>query len=571
MYDSERPASPKRALSGLPFDQVMNSHMARRLVAALLGPLVMMAAGCSRPEPNGSMAPWTDPALATRGPATRGATQVNHPPQTLLPASLPSVFVPTCVNAPPGWLGTELARPKVVTVVQPTFSAGERDGAAFGYLDRSYASCGEGIALHLSSSAPVDATVEAIRVGAYAGRHNGRVVWASGAVHVEHALGTPTHGRVSEIDHWPTRLVIRPTANWPPGAYVLKVSTRGRPEAHSYVPLRILSSGERAPYLAVSSDLTELAYDTWGGRSLYRGSGSTIDARRRDRAYVACAARPVDGSGLRQYFTMDLPLATFADRHRLTLDWTTDMSLGADPSQVTGRSALILPGHSEYWTTRSYDTLEVAQGHGTNLMVLGGNEVYWHARVTRDPQGRVSAMTVVRSAANDVRAAPADKTVKWSEPPLNRDQAKVTGLNTVAVGVHGDGRVVAAPTWLLAGTGLRVGSSLPFVFGNEADGPERRGGSSPANLQVILDTHAVDGRHHVEHITSAFFTAASGAGVFNAGTTEWLCAIVGACADGPRAATTRAALDRITLNAFTAFASPRAGRRNPSHAGRSRT
>ena len=83
---------------------------------------------------------------------------------------------------------------------------------------------------------------------------------------------------------------------------------------------------------------------------------------------------------------------------------------------------------------------------------------------------------------------------------------------------------------------------------------------------MILDAHAVDGRHQLEHITTAYFSAASGAGVFNAGTTEWLCAIANLCPDGPRPMVTRTALDQITLNAFTAFAAPRAGARNPSHA-----
>ena len=81
-------------------------------------------------------------------------------------------------------------------------------------------------------------------------------------------------------------------------------------------------------------------------------------------------------------------------------------------------------------------------------------------------------MTVVRDATTDASAAPADKTVRWAQPPLNRDQARVTGLTTTAVGVRADGTVSAAPTWLFAGTGLRVGSILASAFGNEADGPE---------------------------------------------------------------------------------------------------
>ncbi len=541
----------------------VRSRIARGLAAAVLGCLVLVTAGCSSTSVN-SEVPWTDPALGgQRAKAVRVTPRTPQFPTTL-PPTLPGQFVPRCVNAPAGWLAHELARPGVVDVVPPLISASRPRDAAFGYLDRSYAACGQTIGLHLAAASALSVTVEAIRVGAYPGGFGGRVVWTSPPARALPSHGTVTQGRATEVDRWPTSLALHPTAAWPPGAYVLKVTTVGRPAAFSYVPLRILSSGHRASYLAISSDLTDLAYNPWGGRSLYLGFGHTPEERRVDRAYVASPDRPLISTGLRAYFTMDLPLATFADRHRLTIDWTTDTSLDADPRQVEGRSSLVLPGHSEYWTTRTYDALAFAEGRGTNVMVLGGNEVYWHARLTRDAHTRVTAMTVVRSASIDVSAAPADKTVRWADAPLRRDEARMTGLATVAVGLRADARVVASPQWLFQRTGLRSGSMLPSAFGNEADGPEGLGGHSPANLQELLGAWVVDTRRHLEHITSAYFSASSGAGVFNAATTEWLCGIANVCPDGLRPAVTVSALDQITLNVFKAFSTPRAGLRHPS-------
>ena len=42
---------------------------------------------------------------------------------------------------------------------------------------------------------------------------------------------------------------------------------------------------------------------------------------------------------------MDVPLAVFLGRHGLTADWTSDMSLDADPAQATGYATIVIPGH----------------------------------------------------------------------------------------------------------------------------------------------------------------------------------------------------------------------------------
>jgi hypothetical protein len=430
-----------------------------------------------------------------------------------------------------------------------------------GYLDRTYAVCGQTLGVHLATTTPMRVVIEAIRVGSYHGL-TGRLVWRSAPVSIGLQPVLPHQPRVTQDNAWPTTTTLTPDAHWPPGLYVIRFHAVDRFVGDSYQPLYVQTSGEHAAYLAIGSDLTQLAYNKAGGSSLYQGPGATDAIARQTRAYIASTHRALEGSGINQLLTMDIPLAVILARHHLTADWTSDMSLDADPSQIVGHPAIIIPGHSEYWTRRNYDALEYAVGRGTNLAVLGANELYWQTRVRRDGDGNVASMTVYRSSIVDPETTADDKTVQWRSRPLNRDPASLTGLGMSGVGIHGDGTVVSTPGWLFHDTGLQVGMVLERLYGNEADGPADL--HSPSNEQILIRAQATDNSNHHVLLATGYHSATSGAGVFNAGTTEWLCDIADLCATPSRTLEVRRALDQLTYNLLVAFAQPKAGLRYPS-------
>lgn len=103
-----------------------------------------------------------------------------------------------------------------------------------------------------------------------------------------------------------------------------------------------------------------------------------------------------------------------------------------------------------------------------------------------------------------------------------------------------------------------------MAVGGEGDAVEAPGQHSPSNVQIILRGVV----HSPEHarlvlMSTSYYTDQSGAGVFNAGNIEWLCAIQDDCGTGPRPQVTRAALAMLTLDALRAFAEPEDGRRYP--------
>lgn len=521
------------------------------LALALVAPLAACSTDAASPPVRGT---------ATIG-THRGAVEPVAPHDVGFAPALPGVVGPTCANAPTGWLAREQARhrgvadlPRTVTAVRASRLPGVQ-----GYLDRSYAACGERVGLHLSAPQRTSVVVEALRVGAYGG-HDARVVWRSPALAVHQQPRLPAVPHTTVDNAWPVSVVIQPTRTWAPGLYVLELRparSRGPHLPTSYQSLVVLSSGPPATYLAVESDLTQLAYDDAGGSSLYHGPGRTKQGEVASRQWLASPHRGLAGAGLAQLLARDVPLAVVLGHHGFTADWTTDTSLDAAPAQLRGRTTILLPGHSEYWTRRAYDALRAAVHAGSNLANLGGNEIYWQARVVRDARGAVSEMIVYRLPALDPVRDRASTTSQWRDPPLSRDPADLTGLGKGGVDISGPATVVGAGSAALAGTGLRAGDVLPHVYGNEGDtlvDPH-----VPANDVVLLRSVARTASGAPAPVATVVHADPGGAGVFDAGTTEWLCAITGACTDGQRTTAVRRALDTITANVLRALDHPRAG------------
>jgi hypothetical protein len=81
---------------------------------------------------------------------------------------------------------------------------------------------------------------------------------------------------------------------------------------------------------------------------------------------------------------------------------------------------------------------------------------------------------------------------------------------------------------------------------------------------VLHGVAIATGRTRPSSVTAAYYNAPSGAGIFAAGTTYWVCGLASACPGSPTPAATSLALQRITLNLINAFAVPRAGALHPS-------
>src|SRR5450759_829045 len=398
-------------------------ELPRMAVAGAVIAVVLLLAACT-----------TDSAEVVRPGPPAAAPQAVANALLTVDRPLPAPAA-TCTNAPVGWGALENRRLGATDL--PPRGSLPGIGAVGGYLDSFTAVCGQKMSVHFSAyRGPTSVRLRALRIGDYQGR-GARLVWQSRVLTAHRQReGVPTGPDRVITERWPVATTIPVDASWPPGMYLIEIAPVGQGQP-SFIPLVVRTSGARSPYLVVASDLTWLAYNRYGGRSLYFAPGGTHKTMVANRSYVASADRPLADSGMGNVFAMNLPLIRFLSRNGLSYDVTTDSSLDATPTQLHGQPTVLIGGHSEYWTKRMYDAAVQARDAGTNFGFLGANEVYWQGRLERDKKGRKTALTVYRVAKLDLPAKtdPSTTTVQWRNPLLLRDPAALVGLGMSGVDV----------------------------------------------------------------------------------------------------------------------------------------
>lgn len=534
--------------------------MHRTRLGALLTVLLLTAVtagGAARTGPANAGRPASFPAAPGLTPSAPGTADQPNPVGTMPPDRVGPATAP-CATArrAQGWLAQENSRPGTEEWRVP-----ERWGAdLMGFLDKDSAACGDTVRIRLSGPGP--ARVTAYRLGWYGGA-GGRAVWSSQEVpSTVRARGPAAPPTYTVETNWPVALEFTVGADWPPGYYLLVL--RNKSDSAYGMQLTVRDDVGTAPLLFQASNLTAQAYNTYGGYGLYGGPHDRTAART-DRARVASFERPYTGSGYLVPFWYDIPIVQAMERTGLDVDYVTDIDVDRRPSQLLRHKALVVGGHSEYWTRRMFDAAEAARDVGVNIAFFGANTVYWHARLEPSPAGADRRVAVYRKFDEDPLAArdPQQATVTWRESPLDRGEHRLVGSTWGGLGVTGSFRVLDASSWIYAGTGVRDGQVLANSLGGEYDIALPGDPATPPTLDVIAAAPLRVGPMATMG-TMSYYTAPSGGGVFSAGTTYWPCQLAGSCHEMAVVPETRAVLWQMTENILRAFAEGPAGHRHPS-------
>ena len=70
-------------------------------------------------------------------------------------------------------------------------------------------------------------------------------------------------------------------------------------------------------------------------------------------------------------------LHLWLDQHGYDYDVITDRDLDRNPEVLSGYQAVVINGHSEYWSARAYDGLDDYLKAGGDAIVLSGNTMFW--------------------------------------------------------------------------------------------------------------------------------------------------------------------------------------------------
>ncbi len=421
-----------------------------------------------------------------------------------------------------------------------------------GYAGASSVLTGESFPLFVSTTA-AGFRVTAFRLGWYAG-DGARRVWRSGPLHGHRQQRVSMAGATNTVraDWDPSTEV--PTDDWPPGAYLLRLDADSG--AQRYVPVTIRSARTAGQVVIKNCVATWQAYNTWGGYDLYAGPGSSYSAR----SLAVSLDRPYDANGAAVFLTYERNVVKLAERMGLPLAYLTGMDIDADPHLLDGASALISPGHDEYWTPAERAHVTAARDAGVNLAFFGANAMF--RRIRLDAGGRLvicykTSYTEDPMYGKDNALVTSD----WREPPDPSPESSLIGTlyeGYPAVAPY----VVAAPdSWVLAGTGVVAGARFGNLVGVEYD-RVNPAYPVPRPIQVLSHSPLVC-QGAASFGDSAYYTHAGGAGVFNAGTMRWVEAIFG---DRPHgiSGTTSSFVRQVTANVLRAFADGPAADAHPA-------
>jgi hypothetical protein len=443
---------------------------------------------------------------------------------------------------------------------QVSASALGAQDAIEGYTDLASVAPGQPFRLFVSTTAP-SFTATAYRIGYYGGA-DATQVWQSPNTPGVHQTAQSLNESTRTVEcAWQPSLTVG-TAGWVPGEYLIKLASSAGNQR--YVPLIVHSTSTAGKVVIMAGVTTWQAYNAWGGYSLYRGADGAYGTR----AYAVSFDRPYldpdepEGDGL--FFPFDQALVSFAEQHGLPVAYESDLELETSPQLFDGARAIVSDGHDEYYSATMRTHLQNARDQqGTNLAFLGANAAFRHIRWGSTALGPDRLVICYKQADIDPLFAsdPSDTTQDWRYAPDPRPENALTGSLYQCNPVDAPYVVYNPDNWIFAGTGVSQGTSFPGLVGPEYDRVVNIA-TTPHPIEVLSHSPLTcQGTGSAQE--SAYYTVSSGAGVFDAATMRWECALGSECAShfGTPA---RDFVRRATLNLLTAFAQGPAGRTHPA-------
>ena len=461
---------------------------------------------------------------------------------------------PAASALPPGVPGSAPAPSAQSTIGDPAWRIARlgRPTAIEGWVDRVSVLPGQAVNLYVSTVGH-NWRVTAYRMGWYGGALAQRV-WQSGS-EPGARQPKPTRSATNTVrTAWRPSLTL-PTADWPPGAYLLRLDGQ---TGQRYVPLTIRSPETTGRTVLILPVTTWQAYNDWGGYSLYHGPGGQNDFN--NRSVAVSFDRPYTADGASDFVGSQLPLIAHAERLGIPLAYATDVDLHDNPHLLAGAVAMISLGHDEYWSTAMRNSVTAARDAGVNLAFLSANAVFRHIRFASSPTGPDRIEINYKRTTDPLYGKKnAEVTVDWREPPLSDPESSLTGAYYECNPVDAPMVITNPNNWLFTGTGAKLRMRLPHLVGSEYD-RVNPGVPTPKNIEVL--THSpVNCQGANSFADSAYYTVRSGAGVFDAGTSWFPLGLPEAGAKGVVARVIGGELTNLLL----AFSAGPAGVAHPAH------
>lgn len=436
-------------------------------------------------------------------------------------------------------------------------SAG-KPAAIEGYADRYSVLPGQQFGLYVSTTA-ASYQVHAFRVGWYGGAE-ARLVWTSESQQGSMQAASRLEGATRRVSTEWTKSLTVSTDGWPAGAYLLRLDAANGHQR--YVPMIVRSSSAKGKLLLMHAVATWQAYNLWGGYSLYQGPNGSYDTR----SLVVSFDRPYDDVGAEKFLVYERAAVVLAERLGLPVAYTTGIDMHDDPSVLDGANAVFSLGHDEYWTPQQRKSVTAARDAGTNVAFLGANTCFRRIRLSDTALGANRDVACYKTSYEQDPLYGRDNalvTTDFRADPSPDPESSMTGVLYENYPTDAPYVVLNADHWLFEGTGVKKGDSFDHLIGVEYDRvtPDQ---PTPRPIEIVAHSPLVCNGES-SHSDSAYYTVASGAGVFASGTMRWVEGLLAGTpdADNGMDARTGAFVTKTTENLMRAFASGPAGHGRP--------
>jgi hypothetical protein len=335
-------------------------------------------------------------------------------------------------------------------------------------------------------------------------------------LNVDKIAGKPQHYAANAYERgadWEPSFTLEVGPDWPSGMYVARVSdSSGAAFDITFIVKKPKHQGA-AGLAVLASTNTWLAYNAWGGASLYRydipdGLGKPdVFKVHMQRPNPAAWEAGDDG----HLANAEKHVLRWLEENGIAYDLYADTDLHDDPDLLLQYPTLLINTHSEYWTDPMYSGLENFLDAGGNLVYLSGNGLYWKAEI-HDQQLEVRHNNTSHSFSGEAGG-------RWRD--CGRPEAKVLGVRFTWAGRRSTGKpykVISPRHWIFDGTGVEKGSLIGQSGLN-------MGGASGWELDKIDHRNKPPGLVHLAKGTNhgrsgadmTYFTHAGGGGVFSVG------------------------------------------------------
>jgi N,N-dimethylformamidase beta subunit-like, C-terminal/PKD domain/HYDIN/CFA65/VesB-like, Ig-like domain/Cep192 domain 4 len=330
-----------------------------------------------------------------------------------------------------------------------------------------------------------------------------------------------------------------PTSNWVSGIYtvLLTDTTSG---LQRYIVFVVRDDARNSNYFFQSAVNTYQAYNNWGGKSLYAfnsDSGGPATKVSFNRPYLHSYGYDGSGDFLAGW---EYDAVRFLEREGYDVTYGTDVDAHENASLLLSHKAILIFGHSEYWSKEMRTNIVAARDANVSLGIFAANVCYWQVRfeasaldsaVDRTMVGYKDYSTAGTSPGPDPYytacqggdSASCDLvTVQWRQAPVNLPENAFLGVMYVNDPVDGDIVITNASDPIFNTTGLQNNDILTGLLGYEVDAIVVNG-QTPAGIVTLAESPYIttDSKMASGVSDMTIYTAGSGATVFAAGTFQF--------------------------------------------------